>query len=78
MVPLQPSLAYPSTMDAGPSAYAPWDEAAMLGNTSSGNIMPPQEEYSSLCGVEGVVDVFHYHSITFIRYASVEVTFQNL
>lgn len=54
LVPLQASLAYPSSLNSLPPGYAPWDEASMLLNTESSEIMPSQDEYSNFYGVEGM------------------------
>ncbi|XP_022767426.1 protein REVEILLE 8 isoform X2 [Durio zibethinus] len=52
LVPLQASMAYPSSINAIALGFAPWDEASMLINTASSKIMPPQDEFTSLRGAE--------------------------
>ncbi|XVE61765.1 hypothetical protein DITRI_Ditri06bG0066100 [Diplodiscus trichospermus] len=52
LVPLQASIAYPSSMNTIAPGYAPWDEASLLVNTASSKIMPPQDDFTSLRGAE--------------------------
>ncbi|GLT47848.1 hypothetical protein SLA2020_215090 [Shorea laevis] len=49
LMPLQASAAYPSSNSISPG-YASWDEASLLLNTTTS--MPPQDEYTTLCGAE--------------------------
>ncbi|XP_059646940.1 protein REVEILLE 8-like isoform X2 [Cornus florida] len=51
LVPLQVSMAYPSSLNSLAPGYPPWDETSMLINTPSSGIMSSQEEYN-LQGVE--------------------------
>ncbi|KAE8730441.1 Protein REVEILLE 8 [Hibiscus syriacus] len=53
-VPLQASMGFPSPTNTIPPGYGPWDEASMLVNTASSKIMPPQDEFTSLQGAEGM------------------------
>ncbi|XP_022748481.1 protein REVEILLE 8-like isoform X2 [Durio zibethinus] len=52
LVPLQASMAYPSSMNTIAPGFAPWDEASMLVNTASSKIMPPQDDFTRLGGAE--------------------------
>ncbi|OMO72616.1 hypothetical protein CCACVL1_17691 [Corchorus capsularis] len=52
LVPLQASMAYPSSINTIGPGFAPWDEASMLVNTPTSKIMPPQDEFTSLRGAE--------------------------
>ncbi|RVW98739.1 Protein REVEILLE 8 [Vitis vinifera] len=53
LVPLQASVAYPSSLHSLVPVYSPWDETSMLINTATSGIAPPQDEYS-LHMVEGM------------------------
>ncbi|XP_022748482.1 protein REVEILLE 8-like isoform X3 [Durio zibethinus] len=57
LVPLQASMAYPSSMNTIAPGFAPWDEASMLVNTASSKIMPPQDDFTRLGGAEGMADI---------------------
>ncbi|XP_059595084.1 protein REVEILLE 8 isoform X2 [Vitis vinifera] len=46
LVPLQASVAYPSSLHSLVPVYSPWDETSMLINTATSGIAPPQDEYS--------------------------------
>lgn len=52
LVPLQASVAYPSSLTSLAPGYSLWDDTSMLVNTASSGIMPPQDEYTNLHGVE--------------------------
>ncbi|KAE8689755.1 Protein REVEILLE 5 [Hibiscus syriacus] len=54
LLPLQASMGFPSPINAIPPGYGPWDEASTLVNTASSKIMPPQDEFASLRGAEGM------------------------
>lgn len=54
LVPLTASMAYPSSINALATGYAPWDDASMLINTTMSKLMPSQDEFSSLHGAEGM------------------------
>ncbi|KAK6231537.1 hypothetical protein SCA6_001610 [Theobroma cacao] len=54
LVSLQASMAYPSSINTIAPGYAPWDEASLLVNTAPSKIMPPQDEFTSLQGAEGM------------------------
>ncbi|KAF8369323.1 hypothetical protein HHK36_032662 [Tetracentron sinense] len=54
LVSLQASMAYPSTLNCLAPGYSPWDDTAMLINTKSSGIMPSQDEFTNLLGVEGM------------------------
>ncbi|KAF3442081.1 hypothetical protein FNV43_RR15997 [Rhamnella rubrinervis] len=51
LVPLQASMAYPSSMNALASGYSPWDDTSMLINAAPNNTMTPQDEFANLHGV---------------------------
>lgn len=51
LVPLQASMAFPSSLNSFGSGYSPWDDSSMLINTKSNGITPSQDEYN-LHGVE--------------------------
>ncbi|CAK9164777.1 unnamed protein product [Ilex paraguariensis] len=51
LVPLQASMAFPSSLNYLAPGYSPWDDASMFINTPPSGIMPSQGEYS-LHGVE--------------------------
>ncbi|GKV05699.1 hypothetical protein SLEP1_g17682 [Rubroshorea leprosula] len=52
LVPLQASVAYPSSVNTISPGYASWDEASLLVNTTTSQIMPPQDEFTTLHGAE--------------------------
>ncbi|KAK9289334.1 hypothetical protein L1049_007489 [Liquidambar formosana] len=52
LVPLQASMAYPSSLNSLVPGFSPWDDTSMLINTASSGIMPSQDEYTNLHGVE--------------------------
>ncbi|KAF8369326.1 hypothetical protein HHK36_032665 [Tetracentron sinense] len=52
LVSLQASMAYPSTLNCLAPGYSPWHDTAMLINTKSSRIMPSQDEFTNLLGVE--------------------------
>ncbi|XVF55408.1 hypothetical protein PTKIN_Ptkin06aG0033700 [Pterospermum kingtungense] len=52
LVPLQASMAYPSSINTVAPGYASWDDASVLVNTVSSRIMPPQDDLISLRGAE--------------------------
>lgn len=52
LMPLQGSLAYPSSVASG---YSPWDETSMMINASSSQMVPSsQDDFTSLHGIEGM------------------------
>ena len=53
LIPLQGSLAYPSSMNAIASGYCPWDEASMFLNAGSDQIVLSHEEFMNRQGTEG-------------------------
>ncbi|KAF8396642.1 hypothetical protein HHK36_018266 [Tetracentron sinense] len=52
LVSLQASMAYTSTLNCLAPGYSPWHDTAMLINTKSSRIMPSQDEFTNLLGVE--------------------------
>ncbi|KAK6943741.1 SANT/Myb domain [Dillenia turbinata] len=53
VVPLQASMAFPSSLGALPSGYSPWDDTSILINAGSSGMIPSQDEYN-LHGLEGI------------------------
>ncbi|XP_057954445.1 protein REVEILLE 8-like [Malania oleifera] len=51
-VPLQASLAYPSSLNTLVPGYTQWDDSSMLANAASSGILPSQDEYANLHGFE--------------------------
>ncbi|XAR69024.1 hypothetical protein NMG60_11000467 [Bertholletia excelsa] len=51
LVPLQASMAYPSSVNSLAPGYSPWEDTSMLINTPSGGITTLQDDYN-LHGVE--------------------------
>ncbi|XP_042475171.1 protein REVEILLE 8-like [Macadamia integrifolia] len=51
-LPLQASMAYPSTLNCLVPGYSPWEDTSMLVNTSSSGTVPSLDEYTNLHGVE--------------------------
>lgn len=58
LVPLQASIAYPSSMNALAAGYSPWDDTTMLINAAPNNIMTPQDEFDNLHVTEGMHGYF--------------------
>ena len=54
LMPLQGSLAYPSSINNLASGYSPWDETSMMINASSSQMVPSQDDFTSLHGIEGM------------------------
>lgn len=54
LIPLQASLAYPSSMNAIASGYCPWDETSILINDGSNQIVLSHEEFIDRQGTEGM------------------------
>ncbi|BBH06043.1 Homeodomain-like superfamily protein [Prunus dulcis] len=52
LVPLQASIAYPSSMNAIASTYSPWDETSIMINPASNQILLSHEEFTSFQGTE--------------------------
>lgn len=52
LMPLQGSLAYPSSVNNLSSGYSPWDETSMMINASSSQMVPSQDDFTSLHGIE--------------------------
>ncbi|KAM1648225.1 hypothetical protein ACFX1Q_010265 [Malus domestica] len=52
LLPLQASIAYPSSMNAIASTYSPWDETSILTNPASDQILLSHEEFTNLHGTE--------------------------
>ncbi|KAK9920800.1 hypothetical protein M0R45_029346 [Rubus argutus] len=52
LIPLQASLAYPSSMNAIASGYCPWDETSILINDGSNQIVLSHEEFIDRQGTE--------------------------
>ncbi|XP_068341638.1 protein REVEILLE 8-like isoform X1 [Pyrus communis] len=52
LLPLQASIAYPSSMNAIASTYSPWDETSILTNPASDQILLSREEFTNLHGTE--------------------------
>lgn len=53
-MPLQASMAYPSSLNTVSPGYASWDEASLIIHTASSKIMPLQDEFTNIRGAEGV------------------------
>lgn len=53
LVPLQPTMGYPSVSTLAPG-YVPWEEATVLMNNAPSKIMTPQDEFSNRQGAEGM------------------------
>lgn len=54
LIPLQASLAYPSSMNAIASGYCPWDETSIFINDGSNQILLSHEEFIDRQGTEGM------------------------
>lgn len=54
LVPLQASIAYPSSVNALASGYSPWDDNRMLINAAPNNAMTPQDAFANLHVTEGM------------------------
>lgn len=61
LIPLQASLAYPSSMNAIASGYCPWDETSIFINDGS-NFVLSHEEFIDRQGTEGM----HTFSFVFV------------
>ncbi|XP_022145779.1 protein REVEILLE 8 isoform X2 [Momordica charantia] len=48
LVPLQASMAYPSSVNTLAPGYSPWDDTSIMINPSSSKIMQPQDEFTNL------------------------------
>ncbi|KAM6569172.1 hypothetical protein CsatB_017157 [Cannabis sativa] len=59
LVPLQASLAYPSSMNPMVPAYSPWDEVSLLISPTSSKITS-QEEFGNLQATEGMRFLFSF------------------
>lgn len=53
-LPLQASLAYPSSMNAMGSGYPPWDDTSILINAAPNKAMTSQEEFANFHVTEGM------------------------
>ncbi|XP_050116503.1 protein REVEILLE 8-like isoform X3 [Malus sylvestris] len=62
LLPLQASIAYPSSMNAIASTYSPWDETSILTNPASDQILLSHEEFTNLHGTEGLPDFAEVYS----------------
>ena len=70
-MPLQASMAYPSSINTIAPEYTPWDEDSMPVNTASSRIMPPQDEFTSRQLAEGM----HAFLCCFLCYNSSKLAF---
>ncbi|CAA3006246.1 REVEILLE 8 [Olea europaea subsp. europaea] len=61
LVPLQASMAYPSSANSLAPGYPTWDDASMLGNNPSSGAMHSLNEYN-LHGFEGIPDFAEVYS----------------
>ncbi|XP_021891570.1 protein REVEILLE 8 isoform X2 [Carica papaya] len=52
LMPLQASMAYPSSLNTVSPGYASWDEASLIIHTASSKIMPLQDEFTNIRGAE--------------------------
>uniref|UniRef100_A0A5B6YKV1 Putative MYB transcription factor n=1 Tax=Davidia involucrata TaxID=16924 RepID=A0A5B6YKV1_DAVIN len=78
LMPLQASLAYPSSLNSLAPGYPLWDDTSMLTNTPSG-IMPSQDEYN-LQGLEGMRNFLCVisHMFIYVIYSLLKGTFPHL
>ncbi|PON32468.1 GAMYB transcription factor [Parasponia andersonii] len=61
LVPLQASMAYPSSLNAMLPSYSRWDEASLLISPTSNKITTSQEEFPNLQATEGM----HFFFLSF-------------
>ncbi|XP_065858467.1 protein REVEILLE 8-like isoform X3 [Euphorbia lathyris] len=52
LVPLAASMVFPSLMNTLPPGYVPWDDASMLINTATSQILQSQDEFTDIHGAE--------------------------
>nr|DAD27893.1 TPA_asm: hypothetical protein HUJ06_029361 [Nelumbo nucifera] len=53
LLPLQASMAYPSTLNCVAPGYSPWDDKSVLTSTPSNRTAPSQDDYTNLHAIEG-------------------------
>ena len=63
LVPLQASIAYPSSVNAMVPGYSSWDEPSLLISPTSSKISASLEEFANLQATEGM----HSFFISFVR-----------
>ena len=58
LVPVQASIAYPSSVNPLAPGYPTWDDASVIASAQSSGMLPSQDEYS-LHGAEGMHNVLY-------------------
>ncbi|XP_019053626.1 PREDICTED: protein REVEILLE 8 isoform X2 [Nelumbo nucifera] len=62
LLPLQASMAYPSTLNCVAPGYSPWDDKSVLTSTPSNRTAPSQDDYTNLHAIEGIPDFAEVYS----------------